>query len=233
MVAVRGTWCVAVGAPAVPASPVTLALFLAENPAGATTQRRRVAVVNRVHSDAGYRAPGTATAIRLQLDRTRSDRAAELRQRVAPIIATLPLMGWPTGMFGRRDAVILALSAGGLRAAHIARLERRHIVVTGERVCVGGCHQLDLEPTGGGYALIEFAAVWRRWEQVLQMVDRSPSTRTLEHHFRSGTLQGQDYDGGGSGPVVVPIDRWGAVPLPVVSMTSVAVTAVLATHLAG
>lgn len=139
-------WCAAADLAALPASPLTVAVFLAENPAGDAAQRRRVAVVNRVHTAAGHSAPGTVTAIRLQLDRARTDRAAVLRARVAPIIAALPVAGWPTGMFGRRDAVILALHAAGLRAVDIGRLDRRDITIDGNGVRIGGRHQLHLPP---------------------------------------------------------------------------------------
>lgn len=229
-------WCAAADLAALPASPLTVAVFLAENPAGDAAQRRRVAVVNRVHTAAGHSAPGTVTAIRLQLDRARTDRAAVLRGRVAPIIAALPVAGWPTGMFGRRDAVILAMHAAGLRAVDISRLDRRDITIVEDGVRIGGRHQLHLHPDvdGGGEALIDYAAVWRRWEQVLRVVQEHPSTRVLEQHLRAGALSDPDDDGpGGSGPVVVPIDRWGAVPLPPGAMTPAAITSVMTSHLVG
>ncbi|WP_328813584.1 hypothetical protein [Rhodococcus sp. NBC_00297] len=227
-------WCTAAEVSALPASPLTLAVFLAENPAGDAAQRRRVAVVNRIHTAARCPAPGTVTAIRLQLDRARTDRAAVLRARVAPIIAELPVVGWPTGMFGRRDAVILALHAAGLRAVDISRLDRRDITIVGDGVRIGGRHQLHLYPDvdSGGEAVIDYVAVWRQWEQVLRMVQEHPSTRVLEQYLRAGALP--DYDGRDvSGPVMVPIDRWGAVPLPPWAMTPAAITSVMTSHLAG
>ncbi|MBY6686141.1 hypothetical protein HQ305_08600 [Rhodococcus sp. BP-149] len=229
-------WCAAADLAALPASPLTVAVFLAENPAGNVAQRRRVAVVNRVHTVAGYPAPGTVTAIRLQLDRARTGRAAVLRGRLAPIIAALPVAGWPTGMFGRRDAVILALYAAGLRAVDISRLDRRDIAIVGDGVRIGGRHQLHLHPDvdGAGAAVIDYTAVWRRWEQVLRVVQEHPSTRVLEQHLRAGALPDPDDDMPRvSGPVVVPIDRWGAVPLPPTVMTPAAITSVMTNHLAG
>ncbi|WP_307090994.1 hypothetical protein [Rhodococcus sp. SORGH_AS_0301] len=228
-------WCAAAEVSALPASPLTVAVFLAENPAGNAAQRWRVAVVNRVHTAAGHPAPGTVTAIRLQLNRARTDRAAVLRERAAPIIAALPVAGWPTGMFGRRDTVILALHAAGLRAVDISRLDRRDITIVGDGVRIGGRHQLHLHAgVDGGEALIDYAAVWRRWEQVLRVVQEHPSTRVLEQHLRAGELPDPDDDGrGGSGPVVVPIDRWGAVPIPPVAMTPAAITSVMTSHLVG
>lgn len=46
-------WCDAAELAALPASPMTLAAFLDENPAGADALRRRVAVLNRANRDAG------------------------------------------------------------------------------------------------------------------------------------------------------------------------------------
>lgn len=88
---------------------------------------------------------------------------------------------------------------------------------------------------GGGEAVIDHAAVWWRWEQVLRVVQEHPSTRVLEQHLRAGAFPDDDGPGGpgGSGPVVVPIDRWGAVPLPPVAMTPAAITSVMTSHLAG
>ncbi|WP_027507335.1 hypothetical protein [Rhodococcus sp. UNC23MFCrub1.1] len=229
-------WCAAADTTALPASPLTVATFLAENPTGNAAQRRRVAVVNRAHTAAGYPAPGTVTAIRLQLDQARTERMAVLRGRVAPIIAALPVTGWPTGMFGRRDAVIHALYAAGLRAVDIAHLDRRDITVVGDGVRIGEHHQLHLgSSAAGGGAVIDYAAVWRRWEQVLRAVQDHPSTRVLELHLRTGAFPGCDDEDGRSdfGPVVVPIDRWGAVPLPLVAMTPGAITSVVTTHLSG
>lgn len=228
-------WCDAAEQSALPASPMTLAAFLDENPAGAAALRRRVAVVNRAHRDAGHSPPGTVTAIHLQLHRSRADRVAERRSAAAPIIAALPTSGWPHGLFGRRDAVILALYAGGLRPTDIAALVRRDVTLTGGGVDIGGRHHLHLSDTGGGVAAVPFRSVWRNWVQVLQMVSRYPSTRVLQHHMAAGAFPDGEKASGGSmsGPVVVPIDRWGAVPISPAAMSPAAVSQVLSAHLAG
>lgn len=228
-------WCAATEQPALPASPTTLAAFLHENPAGAAALRRRVAVINRAHRDAGHSPPGTVTAIRLQLQRSRADRIAERRIAAAPTIAALPTSGWPHGIFGRRDAMILALHAGGLRPTDISALDRRDIAVAVDGLVLGGRHHLHLANTGDGAAMIPFRSVWQNWKQVLQVVDRHPSTRILRQYVSTGVFPNRD--GGREdllpGPVVVPIDRWGAVPLPLAAMSPAAVAQVLSAHLAG
>ncbi len=227
-------WCAAVDLPALPASPVTLALFLTENPAGVDAVRRRVAMINRAHRDAGTTEPGTVTAIRLQLEHSRARSTDEVRRRVAPLIAALPTMGWPTGMFARRDAMILSLRTAGLRAADIAALDRRDVFVERGALHIGGRHHLHLSNTDTGASDIDYVSVWRNWEKVLYIVDRHPSTRVLEQYLRTDVFPAS----AGSaphvdGPVVVPIDRWGAVPLPLTAMTQVAVSTVVTAHRTG
>lgn len=235
-------WCAAAECSALPSEAATLALFLGENPAGAVAQRRRVTAVNHAHRSRGYPQPGTVTAIRLQLDHVRSARAAVRRNAAAPVIAALPVSGWPTGMFGRRDAVILALYAGGLRPVDVSALNRREVSVDGTALSIGGNHHLHLADNAtdsAAAAPVAFTAVWRRWAQVLDVIDRYPSTRALEQFLRTGTCPGSGSDaaarpgGSGPGPVVMPIDRWGAVPLPPMAMTAAAVAQVIAAHLTG
>ncbi|WP_328814264.1 hypothetical protein [Rhodococcus sp. NBC_00297] len=228
-------WCAAAEQPALPASPMTLSEFLDENPAGVDALRRRVAVINRAHRDAGHSPPGTVTAIRLQLHRSRVDRVAERRVVAAPIIAALPTCGWAHGLFGRRDAVILALYAGGLRPTDISALDSRDVTVTDGGLNIVGRHHLHLTDPGHGAAPIPFRSVWRNWEQVLQVVERHPSTRVLQQCIATGAFPDRDEadDEALLGPVVVPIDRWGAVPLPPAAMTPAAVAQVLSAHLAG
>ncbi len=49
-------WCNAVDLSGMPADPITVALYLDENPPAAPgTQRRRIAAINSVHTRCGYR----------------------------------------------------------------------------------------------------------------------------------------------------------------------------------
>ncbi|AMY20787.1 MULTISPECIES: hypothetical protein [Nocardiaceae] len=226
-------WCAAAETVPLPASPETLAAFLDDNPAGDETLRRRVAAINRAHRNAGESEPGTVTAIRLRLDRARSHRVARRRIAAASIVPALPTIGWPAGLFGRRDALVLVLYALGLGPRDIAALDRRDIEACGDGLRIHGRHQLDtteLSEVDSGAS----ARTWTLWQQVLDVADRSASTRVLEDLLRTGHVP-VPYVGAAArrGPVVVPIDRWGAVPFPLTAMSAPSVAAVIAAHLNG
>lgn len=226
-------WCAAVDAVSLPASPETVAAFLDDNPAGVEASLRRVAAINRVHRDASEPEPGTVTAIRLRLDQARSQRVARRRTAVAAVVPTLPTSGWPAGLFGRRDALILTLCAMGLGPQDIASLDRRDIETTDTGLHVCGRHQLDTAEFGAVESRTA-ARVWILWQQVLNVTEAHPSIRVLENFLRTGRAPAT-YAGSqsGSGPVVVPIDRWGAVPIPLSPMSAPSIAAVIAAHLNG
>lgn len=226
-------WCVAAESVPLPASPETVAAFLDDNPAGDEALRRRVAAINRAHRDVGESERGTVTAIRLRLDRARSHRVARRRIAAASIVPALPTIGWPAGLFGRRDALVLVLYALGLGPREIASLDRRDIEACGDGLRIRGRHQLDtteLDEVESGVS----ARTWTLWQQVLDVADRSASTRVLEELLRTGHVS-VTYVGAaaGRGPVVVPIDRWGAVPFPLTAMTAPSIADVIAAHLNG
>ena len=226
-------WCTATDVVSLPASPETVAAFLDDNPAGAQVFFRRVAAINRVHRDACEPEPGTVTAIRLRLDHTRSQRVARRRAAVGAIVPTLSTSGWPAGVFGRRDALILTLYAMGLGPFEIASLDRQDVETTGTGLHVRGRHQLDTTEFGAVESRTA-AGVWTLWQQVLNVTDAHPSVRVLENFLRTGCAPAPLAGGrSGHGPVVVPVDRWGAVPIPVAPMSAPSVAAVIAAHLNG
>lgn len=226
-------WCAATDAVSLPASPETVAAFLDDNPAGAQASLRRVAAINRVHRDASEPEPGTVTAIRLRLDHARSQRVARRRTEVAAIVPALPTSGWPTGLFGRRDALILTLYAMGLGPHDIASLDRQDIETTATGLCVRGRHQLDTTEFDEVEARTAIR-VWTRWHRVLNVSESHASMRVLENFLRTGRAPATHENAeSGHGPVVVPIDRWGAIPLPLVPMSAPSVAAVVAAQLNG
>ncbi len=101
-------WCSAADHRPIPATPETLALFLHEHPAAVATQRRRLSAINAVHTRHGYPAPGRTEAVRRHLDAARAERFDRLSRLLLQRAAQLPTTGWPSGLFGRRDALLLA-----------------------------------------------------------------------------------------------------------------------------
>ncbi|MDR6912952.1 hypothetical protein J2W54_004965 [Rhodococcus fascians] len=224
-------WCAAADVEALPASPITLAQFLAENPAGDAVQLRRVSAINRAHLDAGQPAPGRVTSIRIALDSARSDRTFRRAEQNQAIAAGLPISGSTAALFGRRDAVLLVLAGAGLSHRAIAELDRTDITTDGDGVWIGGRHRVSIAPNGT--TGVEPATIWDRWHTVLQFSERYPSTTLLAEHLQRNTFPDMTGLPQRRGPVAVPIDRWGHLPLPVTAMTAAEVGAVIARHRAG
>ncbi|MGF0313781.1 hypothetical protein [Rhodococcus sp. IEGM1428] len=224
-------WCAAADVEALPASPITLAQFLDENPAGDAVQLRRVSAINRTHLHAGQPAPGRVTSIRIALDSARSDRTIRHAKQYQVIAAGLPTSGSTAALFGRRDAVLLVLTGAGLSHRAIAGLDRTDITIDGDSVWIGGRHRVDIAPndTTG----VEPATIWDRWHTVLQFSERYPSTTLLAEHLQRNTFPDMAGLPQRRGPVAVPIDRWGHLPLPVTAMTAAEVGAVIARHRTG
>lgn len=224
-------WCAAADVVALPASPVTLAEFLGENPAGEAVQLRRVSAINRVHLDAGHPAPGRVTSIRVALDSARGDRTMRRADQYQVIAAGLPISGSTAALFGRRDAVLLVLAGAGLSYRAIAGLDRVDVTTNGDNVWIGGRHRIRMVPndvTG-----FEPATIWNRWNTVLQFSERYPSTTLLAEHLQRNTFPDMPALPQRRGPVAVPIDRWGHMPLPVTAMTAAEVGALIAGHRTG
>ena len=224
-------WCAAADVEALPASPITLAEFLDENPAGEAVQLRRVSAINRAHLDAGHPAPGRVTSIRMALDSARSDRTIRRAEQYRVIAAGLPISGSTAALFGRRDAVLLVLAGAGLSYRAIAGLDRAEVTSDGDSVWIGGRHRVRIAPNDA--ADVEPATIWNRWNTVLQFSERYPSTTLLAEHLQRNTFPDMTALPQRRGPVAVPIDRWGHLPLPVTAMTAAEVGAVIAAHRTG
>ncbi|RZL83053.1 MAG: hypothetical protein EOP32_08985 [Rhodococcus sp. (in: high G+C Gram-positive bacteria)] len=230
-------WCAANDLRTLPTAPHQLARFLRDNPAARATQRRRVSVINTVHHNHGHQAPGRAETIRRTLNTDRAERLQRISTLVARSLERIPDTGWPAGLFGRRDALILVLVATGLGFEQIAQLrgcdlttipdqdDALHITVAGEQ----------LVASAAGESGTSAAAVCRRWTEVRGFLDRHPSTRLLADHLATGsdlTGYGADADNDDR-PLLSSINRWGHTPLVPTPMTARAVAAIAHAHLSG
>jgi hypothetical protein len=224
-------WCTAIDIDPLPATPVTVAEFLGDNPAGDPVQLRRISAINRHHFDAGHPAPGLVTSIRLALDTTRSDRIRRRADTLRVIASALPTVGGTEALFGRRDALLLLLAGAGLSYRAISELERTDVGADGGDVWIGGRHRIRIPARASD--TVSPVQVWSRWEAVLQFSDRYPSTALITEHLQRGRFPDMSQWSHRPGPVAVPIDPWGHMPFPVTPMSPDGISSVVHAHLAG
>jgi hypothetical protein len=172
-------WCAAFDMDSLPAHPVTLARFLDAHPAADATQIRRVTAINSVHKKADLVTPGRAEAIRALLNPpapTASQRAAVAEQ----VLRNMPAAGWPSGLFGRRDALILVLSCyADLPHSTISTLQRSDFTYEHNTVHIGA--GLDIRLTIRPDPRTCPVAVYLRWARLQAFHDRHPSNLAVSH----------------------------------------------------
>ncbi|MBX4171798.1 hypothetical protein ACRAJ3_18375 [Rhodococcus pyridinivorans] len=228
-------WCAAVDHRPIPAAPETLALFLHEHPAAVATQRRRLSAINAVHTGHGYPAPGRTETVRRHLDATRAQRLDRLGRLLLQRAVELPTTGWPSGLFGRRDALLLVLAATGMSFTDITRLRRSDIRLADDTLVAttraGECFRLAADPATGDTSAV---TIYRRWAQIQTFLDQYPGTHLLRHHFTDPTeIVTDPLDAEQARqPLLCPIDRWGHLP-HAQSMTPQSVSTLVRAHLSG
>ncbi|GAA3517503.1 hypothetical protein GCM10022140_51820 [Rhodococcus aetherivorans] len=230
-------WCTATDQHPLPAAPEALALFLREHPAAPATQRRRVSAINTAHTDQGHPAPGRSETVRRRLDAARAARHGRLAQLLLHKAAELPVIGWPGGLFGRRDGLLLTLTATGMSFAQLTRLRRGDLHVdAGTLVATttdgGKRFRLPPESAAGESAAV---GVYYRWAEILAFLDQYPNTDLLAQHLTDPVevAQGVLTDRQARQPLLSPIDRWGHLPLMPQSMTAQSVASIVRDHLSG
>jgi hypothetical protein len=231
-------WCAATGRVALPAQPETLAEFLADHPARLGTHRRRVTAINSAHRQNGFSEPGRAHAVQAALATHRYLRLQAVGDVVDKCIRQLPVSGWPQGMFGRRDALILTLVAAGLTHSEIAALRRGDIRRQGHGLVIDSGRKwrlgAGLEPDEHGPT-----AVYSRWARVQEILDGFPNARMLAHYFEHSPEPMADRPAPVldvrviEEPLIVSIDRWGYTPLRPTPISEQSIAAITRAHLLG
>jgi hypothetical protein len=231
-------WCDATGHVALPAQPETLAEFLADHPARVTTHRRRVAAINSVHRHSGLPEPGRAHAVHAALVTRRVHRLQVIADALDECIRGLPVSGWPQGLFGRRDALILSLVRAGLTYTEIAALRRGDLRQRGHELVIASRRRWRLGP-GDGPTDHSPLAVYARWARVQAVLDGFPSIRMLRSYFDGpaageGTPPVRALGTAAVGePLMVSIDRWGYTPLRPTPLSEQSIAAITRAHLSG
>ncbi|SMG60285.1 hypothetical protein SAMN02745947_05595 [Rhodococcus rhodochrous J3] len=208
-------WCAAADHRPIPAAPDTLALFLHEHPAAPATQRRRLSAINAVHTRHGYPPPGRTETVRRHLDTTRASRLDRLGRLLVQRAVELPTTGWPSGLFGRRDALLLVFASTGMSFADITRLRRRDLRLDGDTLVAttptGERFRLAPDPETGDNPAV---GIYRRWAEIQTFLDEYPGTHLLRHHLTDPTAiisDPLDVEQVRQ-PLLCPIDRWGHLP---------------------
>ncbi|MCB8913730.1 hypothetical protein KUG88_26795 [Rhodococcus rhodochrous] len=228
-------WCAATDHRPILAAPETLALFLHEHPAAAATQRRRLSAINDVHTRHGYPAPGRTETVRRHLDTTRAQRLDRLSRLLLQRAGELPTTGWPSGLFGRRDALLLVLAATGMSFTDLTRLRRRDLRLDGDILVVttraGERFRLAPDPETGDNPAV---SIYRWWAEIQAFLDQHPGTHLLRHYLTDPIDVVADPLGAEQArqPLLCPIDRWGHLPHNQ-PMTPQSVSTLVRTHLSG
>lgn len=231
-------WCEATGHVALPAQPETLAEFLADHPAQIPTHRRRVTAINAAHRQCGFPEPGRAHAVHAALATRRHARLQAVADLLEERIRQLPVTGWPRGLFGRRDALILTLVAAGLTYTEIAALRRGELRRQAHELVIDSTRQWRL---GANLEVAEHhpSMIHARWARVQQILDGFPNARMLAHYFEQPPETVTDRSASvldtatAEQPLIVTIDRWGYTPLRPAPMTAQSIAAITQAHLSG
>ncbi|QSE72343.1 hypothetical protein [Rhodococcus sp. PSBB049] len=218
---------------------MTLAQFLHENPATPHTQICRVSAINYFHDRAGLAAPGRITAIRTQLNTRRAARLTHLHGTAEHALRHIPTVGWPHGLFGRRDAALLVFTVyAGLSFHAVSRLRRSDIDSAAGELFIGGMHQVRVESRSDRSVCP--VQLFQQWAQILDFTDRHPSTRLLARHLSlredgEESRRGEPVVPGSrrDGPLFTPIDRWGYLPLIPEPLSAAAIAQLVRARLNG
>lgn len=216
-------WCAATSRQALPASSGTVTGFLDSATASPSTARRLRAAIADAHRRAGHVPPAIPAASRPH---------PFLGVDVEAVLGRIPVWGWPAGLFGRRDAMLVVVRVqAGLTLAQTTAL-------TVEQVAVD--HDCALRLPGGQLPATDDprvcpACVWLRWRSMLLHMRRFTPAAVLarrlhrpdvvdEHRcIRTPTQEV-------TGPVLVPINQWGAPPLPLQPATTRTITTLTTAH---
>lgn len=230
-------WCAATDHSPMPAGPEALALFLREHPAAIGTQRRRVSAINTIHTHHGLLPPGRSEEVRRRLDTSRTERLDRLSELLLQQATELPTAGWPTGLFGRRDALLLLLTATGMSFTDVARLRRGDVTIRHDESLVvttrdGQRFHLPPDPDSSENPA---AVIYERWAEIHTFLDEHHSTDLLRQHLTDpiDVIPKPLTPRQARQPLLVPIDRWGHLPIMLQHMTPQSVSALVRAYASG
>jgi hypothetical protein len=227
-------WCDVTGHAPLPADPMVVSAFLADCPAAAATQRRRVTAIDHQHTATGYAPPGTSPAVLAALGRTAAEPCPppETIAAVDAALRLLPSHGWTHGVFGRRDRCLLVLS-------QLARVPYRHLAtLTASDITFSVDGSANVGTQAGGWSLqpVDDPVVCgpcavARWLEILNVVATRISTSAVADHLGHSDPVTAESPHACRKPVSLdavtrevpllpPINQWGAMPFPHPQLTA-------------
>lgn len=219
-------WCVAAGYTSLPAGADTVIAFLEENPAAPATWARRVAAISYMHTTQGYPSPGRHPAVVDMIRAAAGKPALDPTARrlppgqLAAVLRGIPSHGWPAGLMGRRDRLLLVLAhAAGLTHGRLHELRVGNLTVDdGDLLIDAGSGADPVTLPAVGASDVCPGCVWLRWGRVLSLAARYPGVRVLRdalhrtHPLTPGSahLCRTERPGiGPEGPVLLAADQYG------------------------
>lgn len=240
-------WCTAADQPALPAVATTVVLFLTENPAAVATCARRVTAIAHLHRRYGYPSPTDQPEVKQWL-RLAAGLPAERDPAAAPdtievLLRQIPTTGWPAGLFGRRDRMLLITRyTANLTRTQLIGLSTEHLSVDAERLTItSGTDTVTLSATVESSTCPGCA--WILWRRMLHMLAHHSSARLLSDTLRR-TVSLADGDGHRCAtakdrtfsrpmPIFLPLDRWGAAAVTPTSISTRSMSTLTSGHLTG
>ena len=226
-------WCQTRGAVPLPAEPVTVANYLADQATSLkpATLDRRVAAINKVHTLRGITPPGADPVVRTVLAGIHREKGTRPR-RMTPllmddlrvVLGALDFEHYPAAIAARRDACLLLFGfAGAFRRSELAALlpadvtmvlsDGLHVLVERSKTDQEGTGLVKALPYGTSPVTCPVCA-YRRWMQLLSAPHRSVVLRLIANPAHGHVCRDEPLplpDDVLNQPLFPPVDRHGTI----------------------
>ena len=240
-------WCTAADHQPLPAAADTVVQFLTENPAAVATSARRASAISHLHRRYGHPSPTEHPQVKQWLRL-----AAGLPAEPEPVVPTarmeqllrqIPTTGWPTGLFGRRDRMLLlARYSAQLTRTQLAALTTEYLIVDAEKLTITlDADSVVLAATAEPVTCPGCA--WILWRRMLHLIDHHAGTRrladTLRHAVSLMNADGhrcaapRDRIFTEAMPVFLQLNRWGATAVTPTPISDRSISTLTTEHLTG
>lgn len=218
-------WCAVVETVELPADPATVLRFLDDCPASVASQRRRVTAIDHHHRIAGATPPGGDPSVQLTLGRPAPPETVIVTASLRMRLGQLPSHGWTAGLFGRRDRVLLILTAAGVPLDQLATAPAGALTVdSGAAAFIPGAVSGGVTVTAAADPRVCGPCACARWLRLLNLIAESVSHRRWRDALHAATpvtaqsphlcrARTQTSAAAGVLPLLPRIDQWGYLEL--------------------